>query len=232
MAELSTVAAIIAQFYRLVGTESDDAELTAHGESADQVAYECLTEGTRMAQLVMLGMGWNGWRKLSSALSFSTATDDTQYADVPSDFLRAYGSDRPGYSALVKPNGDRWGTELDDEDQFVKGDGYYLKDDEGTERIFLTRLASPPNGLLLDYHYEHPVWTSSVTIDFPLRMRGIIAPAAAVVGMDQNWLPGGRDLEFKIQRAYERAEERVRNYVRATKSPRRMRKPTRFASRY
>lgn len=230
MSALSSVDQIVRRFYRLVGSVPDDEQLTELGELTDDIAYEALTEGTWDAQITMLEMGYTGWRKRSGALTFSGSDemDGGRYVDLPSDFLRAFGQDKGGRSALVEPSGRRWGAELTDEDDTVEGQGYYIKD----EQLWLLRGASPPGTVYLDYHYAHPEWSPSVEIDFPLRCRSIIAPSAARVAADENWLPGAADMEAKIERAYFKARERVRRYVRQTKAPRRMKRPPRFATRY
>ena len=110
--ELDTTAKVRAAFFRLVGTVSDDAELTLHDEGDNEVVDMLLTEGFREAQRWMLTQGFQGWRKRSSSLSFSgTDVDDGgTFAALPTDFMKAYGNKR--MSALVEPNGKKWGTEV------------------------------------------------------------------------------------------------------------------------
>ena len=165
MAELSSVEKVKDAWYRMVGTEVDDPALTELGESADDVAYLYLTSGSREAQRWMLRMGYDGWRKRSSAMTTWTGSDATtggRYNSLPSDFLRAWGNSR--VSALVKANGDRWGQQIDPESEYRFGNNYYFRD----ENLWITRQAKPPTTLYLEYHYLHPSWSSSVTIDFPL----------------------------------------------------------------
>ena len=224
--ELSTPALVVAAWYRLVGSESADDALVAHGESADDVAYQALTRGCRNAQRTMLGFGYGGWRVRSAALSFSgtDATTGGRYASLPSDFLRAAGSRRQ--SALEEANGDPWGQEVDDSK--VKGNGYYLQGDE----LWLTRNASPPSTLYLAYHYTHPVWSASVTIDFPVDARYLIVAEAANVAKEESWEVVGPEGAGKIERALMRAKEEARGVARLTKSPRQFKRPYRGASHW
>ena len=54
--DFDTVPDILAAFYRLVGTSSDDPALVANGEAVDDVAYLCLTEGSRAGQRWLLSV--------------------------------------------------------------------------------------------------------------------------------------------------------------------------------
>lgn len=227
--DLDSAAKILAYFYRLVGTQASDPYLIANGEAQNDVAYLCLTLGCREAQRWLLDMGYAGWRKRSAALTFS-GSDDTvggRYVALPTDFLRAYGSRR--VSALTEANGDRWGQEVDPEEMQKKGNFYYIQG----EQLWLGRTALVPGpALYLDYHYQHPEWNASVTIDFNLQARSLIAAYAASIGMSENWLPGGPELELKIAQALQKAQQRARGVVRATKSPRQFRKATRLANHW
>ncbi|KKL25613.1 hypothetical protein LCGC14_2403520, partial [marine sediment metagenome] len=69
--ELDTIAKHRNAFYRLCGTESDDPELVLGGEGATEVVDLYLTDGCRNAQCWMLDMGYGGWRKRSSVLSWT-----------------------------------------------------------------------------------------------------------------------------------------------------------------
>ena len=228
MGTLSTVAKCKSAFFRLLGTESDDPSLVLEGESADDVLYLYLTRGTWTAQRWMLKMGYQGWRQRSAALTW-TGTDATTggtYSALPSDFLRAYGSAR--LSALVKADGTRWGDEISAEEEDQKGDGYYFRGDN----LWLTRGATPPATLYLEYHYQHPAWSSSVTIDFPVEARPLLIAEAASAAKEENWLPGGAELEQKIERALFRAREEARDVVRPTKQQRRLRKAPRYGNHW
>jgi hypothetical protein len=226
--ELDSVAKCRRAFYRLVGTTDDDAALTDLGESDTEVVDLSLTRGCRAAQRWMLKTGYTGWRQRSSALTW-TGTDATtggQYASLPADFLRAYGSER--VSALREANGDPWGMEIHPRDDFRHGDFYYYRGEE----IWLARGASPPTTVYLDYHYQHPSWDDDVTIDFPVEARPLIIAEAANLAKEENWLPGARDMEMKIERALRRAREEAQDIARPSKQPRTLQKALRFGNRW
>jgi hypothetical protein len=227
--ELTTVANHVAAFYRLLGTDSSDSALTEQGESTDEVAYTYLTRGCRNAQRYMLDKRYGGWRKRSASALSWTGTDATtggQYCSLPSDFLRAYGFRRK--SALMEANGDRWGSEVDPEDDEWKGDYYYFRGDQ----LWLARTATPPTTVYLDYHYTHPAWESDVTIEFPVDARFLIIAEAANVAKEEFWLVGGQEMELKIERALQRARNEAREIARRSKQPMRFREPYRAGNRY
>lgn len=228
--ELDSIAKFRNAFYRLCGTESDDPELTLQGEGATEVVDLYLTDGSRNAQRWMLDMGYGGWRKRSSALSW-TGTDATtggRYSSVPGDFLRAYGNERD--SCLHKANGDRWGIQISPEDDRLKGNHFYFRGDE----LWITRNASPPTTLYLEYHYVHPGWDglADANIDFPKRARRLIVAEAANVAKEENWIPGASELETKIERALMRARSEARSIARLTKQPRQFRRARRIGNRW
>ena len=225
MSDLDSVAKIRQQFYRLTGSISSDSELVRQGEAVDDVAYQALTEGTRAAQLWMLDNGYHGWRARSSAITWlgTEAANGGRYVALPATYLRLYGDMHPGKSALVEADGTPWGQQIDAGDDRAQGDFYYVRGEE----LWITRLATPPTTLYIDFHYRHPAWTSGVTIDFPTLARGLLAPKAASIAMEENWLPGDRNMEVKIERAMLKAEARARMVARQTKQPRRMKEPYR-----
>ena len=114
MADLATVAQIVARFYRLVGTVSEDQALVLHDEAVDAVAYEALTQGSRLAQLFMLDQGYQGWRKRTPALVWrgTDAADGGRYMPLPgADVIKNGGLDSDddwtqGSNGLI--NGGYW----------------------------------------------------------------------------------------------------------------------------
>ena len=233
--ELSTVARVKTAFFRLLGTESDDPELTALGESAQEVVELALTAGFRAAQRWMLDEGYQGWRKRSAAITWlgTDATTGGKYMTLPADWLKAYGNAR--ISCLTQANGDRWGAEFHPDQAEAKGNGYYFRgSDDGGPQLWLLRTAAPPTTVYIEYHYLHPSWTSlaDADIDFPLEIRSLGVAEAANEAMAEAWLPGGQDLEVKILRALVTARTRARRTVRASKLPRQMRGPPRHANRW
>jgi len=226
--QLDGIAEHREEFYRLVNTDETDQELTLRGETENQICDMALTRGCHRAQRYLLKHGYRGWRKRSTALSFSgaDATDGGQYADLPSDFLKAFGSRR--VSALRKANGDQWGQEIEDYQDFWKGNYYYIRGDE----LWVTRTAVLPTALYLEYHYKHPVWNDSVTIDFPIEARYLIVAEAANVAKDHSWLTGDVELEAKIVRALDTAREEARSIAPRTRSQKLFQAPRRFGNRW
>ncbi len=224
MADLSTVTNIRDAWYRLVGTVPEDAALQELSEGENDVAYIYLTSGCHDAQSYMLDQGYLGWCQRSGALTW-TGTDATtggKYASLPTDYLRADGNrDR---SALVEAGGDRWGSQIDQEDEIAKGNYFYFKGDN----IWLARSASPPTTVYLKYHYQHPEWVSDVTIDFPLSSRSLMVAYAADLAKNENWFTGGNEEISRILAAVRSAETKARKYARQTKQPRRFRKQRTF----
>lgn len=227
--ELDSVSKVKFAFLRLVGTEADDPELVLHGESVDEVIYLYLTRGSRAAQRYMLENGYQGWVKRSAALTWSgsDAADGGRHTDLPTDFLRAYGHSR--MSALEEADGDRWGSEIrTDEEYKYKGDGYYFRGEE----LWLTRQAESPATVYLRYHYKHTLWSSGVTIDFPMDARPLIVAEAADLARNENWTVLEREDELRIDRALDRAQKEARDLCRPSKQPRVLRRPPRFGSRW
>jgi hypothetical protein len=229
--ELDSVQKHRAAFYRLVGTTGDDTALTELNEVTDEVCDLYLTRGCREAQRWMLDMGYDGWRKRSTALTSASlsGTDDTdggRYWALPSDFLKLWGRERE--SAIRKPNGDRWGAETTPHNDNWRGEYYYVRGDE----LWFARRAVLPTTFYVEYHYLHPKWEGAFTIDFPMEARWLIPTEAAVVAKEENWLPGGAEMEAKIERALARARNSARHIARRTKQPRGFRKPYRLANRW
>ncbi len=217
--EYDTVDKIKFAFFRLVATETDDPDLTNLGEGTDDVFELNATEGCRDAQRYMLDMGYGGWHKRTSALTWTGAddTDGGRYLTLPTDFLRAYGTDRA--SCLVEANGNGWGTEINHRMHGQHGQFFYFRGD----RLWITRSATPPTTLYLEYHYLHPKWESLAddAIDFPLDARRLIVACAANVAKEDNWFPLDAAGELKIERNLQRAKVRARGVARLTKTPRR-----------
>lgn len=168
-----------------------------------------------------------------SSKNFSGAddTDGGRFVSLPSDFLQAYGSQRHNRSAIVEADGDRWGREIEADEDDRRGDLYYIRGEE----LWVARNARLPDTVYLDYHYRHPVWDDTLTdgnIDFPLEARPLIPAEAAYYGMTENWLPGARDYHERISGARSTARERARHVARRTKAPRTVFKPQRVANRW
>lgn len=232
--ELDSVSKVLAAFYRMTGNTTSDPSLVARGEAADETAYQLLTRGCRVAQDWMLQCGYVGWRKRSSALSWSgtDAADGGRYSALPTRFMQAYAPrDAWGLrTCLVQANGDRWGTQITPDERHLEGDFYYFFNTDGTDQIWLARNANPPATVYMNYIEAHDAWNTGVTISFPLECRHLIVSEAASLGMDESWFPAGPELQQSIQRALERDREHARDVARQTKAPRVIRRPARFGN--
>lgn len=229
--EYTDVATHRYALFRLLDIEEGDPNLEEHGEGTNDVAYLYLTRGCRAAQRFMLKSGYQGWQKRSSALTWTgsdATTGGQQCSNFPADFLRAYGAvDR--VSALEEANGDRWGVEVHTEDALrYTGDVYFFRGEE----LWVGRQATPPATLYLRYHYKHPAWSDSVTIDFPLEARALIVAEAADRMKTESWLSGDVEMERKIREALLVARGDAMDVARPTKAPRRLRRRPRFGNRW
>lgn len=230
--ELTSVADLRDAWYRLVGSESDDDGLTDQGENQDDVAFLWLTHGCRAAQNYLIDYGLDyRWRKRSPALSFqgSDATDGGRWTDLPADFLRLWGRPNQPSSALVEPNGKRWGKEINEEESSVKeGNLYYLKNDQ----LWLARTANLPTVVHLEYYYRHPAINGDASIVFPIDARNLIVAYAADGAKEDGWLPGGIEMEVKITRRLVNAKREALRVARQNRQARRFRKATFYASHW
>lgn len=228
--ELSTVDAHKHELMSLLGVTADDEGLVARGETTAEVIERLLTRGCRKAQRWMLDQGYYGWRKRSTALSWSggDSTDGGRYASLPTDFLRALGRDRE--SALQEANGNRWGRQVNPEDSELRGNGYYFLGDQ----VWLLRNANPPSTLYLVYHYQHPVWTGllDANIDFPTDARPLIVAEGANTGKEESWFALDQDQRVAIDRAVRMAREDARNVARQSKATKKFRRPVRWGTHW
>lgn len=230
--ELSTPTRCLQAFYRLVGSESDDDDLVERGEAADEVAYTFLTRGFRRAQHFLLDAGLKGWRTRSSALTWSgtDAVDGGRYSALPADFLRADG-DRSGRSALVEADGTAWGQEVSAQDDGRQGDYYYLT----ATQVWLARTASPPTTLYLRYVKKHPAFSGSMAdadLILPVDCNALGVAYAAAFAREDSWLPGGVEMEAKIERAVTSAQAEARGFARTSREPQTFQAPKRHGHRW
>lgn len=228
---LDTPANVVQAFYRLVGSTSGDAALAKQGESTNDVAYYFLTRGFRRGQrwLIDRGLG-SWWRTRGAAITWSgtEASDGGRYTALPSDFLRLWGDRTRTKSALVEADGTEWGQEVDEEQSALQGDYYYLKN----SNLWITRSATPPDQLYIEYYYQHPEFTASVTMDFPMEARPLGVALAADFAASDGWLPGGAAMIAKIEKAVENAEGEAKNVARQTRKARRFAEPYRVANNW
>lgn len=237
MAYLDTAANCLKAFYRLVGTTSSDDALVENSEAADAVAYTCLTHGVETAQRFMIACGMTDrWRTRSQAItswSGADATDGGRYKDMSSwiatskSFLRLSGKKMDAAaSSMMEANGERWGVEIDADNDYLTGDFFYLKN----EQLWIARDAQVPTTVYVDYQYKHPEFTSSVTIDFPAEARGLFIAYAAQHGSAESWFPLADD--SRIQKNVEFWERQARAVARRSRGPRTQNAPRTTGSRY
>lgn len=232
--EYDTVAKLLLGFYRLTGAQSGDGSLTLRGESADDIGYLYLTRGARAAQRWLIDNGLEAyWRSRSSALSWSgtESSDGGRYTSLPTDFLRLWGDRTRTKSALVEADGDDWGTLIDEERSDLKGDFYYLKGGQ----LWVTRDADLPATLYLEYHHQHPAIDNSLAdgdIDFPMDGRPLIVAESGMLAAGEAWLPGGEEMEARLDRNLKRTRYEVRKVARRTREARRFARPPRAANHW
>lgn len=215
MADLSTVAELLRLFYRLSGTTTSDDGLTENSEAADEVAYTCLNFGMQEAQRFMIGCGMTErWRKRNTAWTTWTGTDAAdggRYNTLPTDFLRLSGRpyDRMR-SSLTEANGEKWGVEITDNEEFVRGNSYYLKNDQ----LWLTRNAAVPTTIYLDYQFKHPEMASGVTLNFPEDAMGLVAAYGVRKASMEGWFPSNPELAERNVMLWEKQARSVANRSR------------------
>ena len=223
MATLASIAGFRSALYRLLGTSATDQALIEHDNDTLENVYLALTHGCWAAQRYMISAGMAGrWRKRSTAItswSGSDAADGGRYTALPTDFLRLVGN-RSGRSALRQASGETWGTEVEETEDTLRGAVYYLKNDQ----LWLGRGASPPGTIYIDYHFRHPEFTSAIaSFDFPLDARGLIVAEAAGFLVNESWVPGGPEMDRKVEKNLAKWRTTARDIARRSREPRRMR---------
>jgi hypothetical protein len=213
---LDTAARFVAAFYRVVGTTTSDTALTENGETANDVAYLCLTHGCWAAQNWLIDKGMSGrWRGRSTAIAWSgtDATTGGKYWALPTNFLRLSKDQRT--PCLVEANGDAWGTLVTEQDDQLRGNGYYLKDD----KLWLLRTASPPTTLYMDYIERHAEFAAALAaFDFPVDARPLVVALAAEYGAMDGWFPRADSAAIEKSVRYWKAQ--ARSVARQSRDPR------------
>lgn len=235
--DLDSIAKVRYAFYRAVGSKADDDALLEQGESADDVAYLYLTRGIRAAQRFLIDAGLaHRWRKRSSAITSWSGADETdggRYSALPSDFLRLYGQARSTGSrrtgGLVEADGEAWGYEGSADEDHLRGDLYYLKNDQ----VWIAHSAAPPSTVYLQYHYRHPALDAdTASFDMPVDAMPLAVAYAANAAKEESWLPGGPEMEGKIERALLAAQAEGRSIARQDRGARRFEPPRLYGTRW
>lgn len=222
---LANRAALRRAFYRLTGTAADDDQLTEHDSEALEAVHYYLHRGLWSAQEYLLTAGGARRWVTAASLSWATDADGFGYADLPDDFLRLAGDERRG---ALTSSGTQWGSLIDVRERFAAGPTNYWIDGE---RLYAGKGVSIPSGLAVSYHYRHPVITSddetteAGAIDFPLLDRPLIVAFAGVHASSDSWLPGGAEMEARIEKALALAKAEASRRARRTGEPRKLRPP-------
>ena len=184
---LTTLPDLRRVFYRLLGISELDDALAEHDSEVMETIDYFIQHGLWNAQSWMLAYTpYKGWRK-ETALTF-TGTYGTggKTAPLPSDFLRAAGSE--ARSAFRNSDGTRWGVQLTPESLGSRNDAYFIDDD----KAWATRDTVPGSGHVFEYHYSHEVLmddASATPLVFPLRERPLIPAEAAMLAIAEAWIP-------------------------------------------
>lgn len=225
---LSTIDEFRNAFYRTVGSRPQDYALTELGEDENDVADHFLTEGVWSAQRWLLAQGYAGWRSLSSPLVWVMESNGEHAADLPADFLRAWGTER--ISALRKPDGGPWGRQVEPrEADAASGDCYYIPNEVEVRAV---RRSNPPDGLRIDYHYRHQEFGDAMVIEFPEIARSLVVAEAADAAKYESWLQGDRPMEAKIEGNLMSQRKKAVDALRLTKSPRKLHNPVRYGNHW
>lgn len=223
-ASLLTLGSWKRELYRLLNTEAGDDDLTQHDDAS--ITLEGLLIGIQVgiddAQEYLLAQGLSGWWVDRTAAITWSGSDDSvgRYVALPSDFRRLAGD--LNVSALVKADETRWGQFVEWEDRFRTGPGYYFRDG----KLYLLRKANPPDTLYLEYVRRLTVPSNDTTqfSEFPRWALPLIPAFAAVYLMDESFLPGGPELEAKIERRLHTRKTRAAAQLRLHQGPRRIKR--------
>jgi hypothetical protein len=222
MAEtLTDRASLVRAFYRLTNTDATDDALIEHDPAgfALEAVYQALQYGVWDAQEYLIERGMRDrWVKSTAALSFTDeAVTGFQYTDLPDDLLRVDADDeRTG----IRRANERWGQLIHIDDRWRGRGNYYWTQNE---RLYLARSANPPANLYLDYFFRHDTLADDTTVDFPERERPLIPAYATVRAMAESWLPGGPEMEVKLQRNLDFLKSLAGRRIRRTRSPQKVR---------
>ncbi len=229
---LTDRASILREFYRLTGTSGSDRAATAHDSGTLEGIYNLLQHGAWDAQLYLIQVGeaalWLTTTSGAFAWSGADSTHGGRYTNLPSDFLRAAGSERE--SPLREPGGRRWGQLIDFEDRFsVWGNRFWFQEGQ----LWVARGASPPSDLVLDYHERLATLADSAagppvvdnTVDFPIVHRPLIPAFAAERAAYQSWFPLDEAGKASVIANLRGLKRKARAQARRATQPRKMRRP-------
>lgn len=227
------------ELYRLCGLSESDSSLDEHSDTEGDTANYLIQQALWESQAwYILHANPNRWVTQTSTLSFSgsDSADGGKYSNLPDNFHRLYGSGE--HSALRRPDGTRWGREVEPEFRFIKGAVYYVTDDvtgaDGTARLWLGREADPPTDLIADYYFRHPVLLDStetagagqtLTVNFPVMDRILIPTIASRLAADLALFPATTEQRAMIARREVTLKRDIAARARFSREPRKVREP-------
>lgn len=202
----------------------DDDGLAEGFASADEHANSYIQQGLDSAQAWTIEV-CDPLRWLSAfgaPLEFQTDDPMGLYVPLPDNFLRLSGD--AYHSAIIQPNGLPWGQEIQDPRErhwMNRSRGYYL----ANNRLYLAHKSQkPPRCSVVEYHFRHAVLADDTTlIDFPLQDRWLIVAFAAWHAVKDDWVPGGGEMQGKIEQDLDHWKREIAKRQRRTRKPRRIR---------
>lgn len=220
---LTDRASLLRALYRLLDTDPQDIALTEH----DPVEGELeglslhLQQGAEDAQSYIVGAGSSWWNQTSEALEFDVRDDGRRRAELPDGFRRLFAL--PDRSALHDGTGRRWGTEIEPQLKWESPatNGYYIED----RYLWLTRTATPPTGLVMDYIRRVAEIRDNTTVDFPEEDRTLIVAFAALHAREEFWYTGGVAGDAKLERNLQVKKRQAFRRARRSSGPKRIQTP-------
>lgn len=229
---LTNRAALRRAFYRLTGTAATDDALTEHDSEVLEAVHYHLQRGLWSAQEYLISVGTTRWLTRADATPW-VADGDLTYLALPDDFLRLSGDERVS-PFLVNNTRRTLGVSSNFDNGLSIGASYWVEGD----RLYAGKGVTAPTGLQVEYIHRHPLVTSDDenaaggAIDFPVEDRPLIVAFAAAHAMVESWLPGGPDMEAKIDRNLAMAKAESARRSRRTREPRKMRPPEVLGTRW
>ena len=96
------------------------------------------------------------------------------------------------------------------------------------ERLWLTRGASPPSDLVMDYHRRVDTLADGENADFPEEDRGLIVAYAAALAREEHWYTGGQLGDARIERNLRMRKTTASRRARRTSAPKKIETPIVF----
>ena len=214
---------LLRALFRLLDTDAGDGALIEHDPASAPLEGITmhLQQGAEDAQEYLIGAGSTWWHETSEPLTFGRATDNRQWAELPTDFRRMFSS--PDRSALYDTNGRAWGVEISPElsRRSPSLNAYWI----AGNRLWLPRRATPPVGLVMDYIRRIGSINDNENVDFPEDDRTLIVAWAALHAREEHWYTGGQPGMMKIDRNLQVKKRQAFKRARRTSAPRKVGTP-------